>query len=66
MIKRAAYLDPLYEERLDQHPSTEKEMIKRAAYLDPLYEERLVEGLSTFVVNALSSLRIVFLERKYL
>jgi hypothetical protein len=66
MIKRAKYLDPLYEERLEQDPSTEKEMIKREAYLDPFYEERPAEGLSTFVVNALSSLRIMFFERKYL
>jgi hypothetical protein len=66
MIKRAEYLNPLYEERLEQDLSTEEEVIKREAYLDPLYEERLAEGLSTFVVNALSSLRIMFLERKYL
>jgi hypothetical protein len=41
-------------------------MIKRSAYLDPLYEERPAEGLSTFVVVALTSLLIMFLERKYL
>jgi hypothetical protein len=50
----------------EQDPSTEKEMIKKAAYLDPLYEEKLAEGLSTFVAVALTSLRIMFLERKYL
>jgi hypothetical protein len=36
MIKRAEYLDPFYEERLEQDPSTEKEMIKRAEYLEML------------------------------
>jgi hypothetical protein len=46
-------------------PTTEKEMMKRAAiYLDPLYEESLAGDLSTFVVVVLTSLRIMFLERK--
>jgi hypothetical protein len=31
-----------------------------------LYEESLAEGLSTFVVGVVTSLHIMFLERKYL
>jgi hypothetical protein len=41
-------------------------MTRAATYPDLLYEESLAEGLSTFVVRVVTSLHIMFLERKYL